>query len=153
MSPGIGVFLQVVDFVLDAGAQDLKREDLAGLRMEAEVIDIFRRLDAPADYARHRHGRRLAGLIVVGSLRQYHLVHNDQLTYAGESQRRDQAELAHPQGRIGRDRQFQFDVADASRRLSGRHDLGRDAGGLERGVSGFLFLNFSLPFQRRRRNA
>ena len=48
----IGVFLQVVNLVLQAGAEHLKRERLAGLGVELEVIDVLRDFDAAVHDAR-----------------------------------------------------------------------------------------------------
>ena len=100
----IGVFLQVVNLVLNTGAQHLEGQRLAGFNMKFEVIDIFRDLNAAVDNAGHWDGIGLVARVIVAALAHHRMFANDQLADAGNAQRRGDAELAHAQRCVVGDR-------------------------------------------------
>ena len=126
-----------MDLVLQTSAEDLEGKRLPGLGVKAEHGHFLRRFDASADHAGHRQGlsRRRGDIVPLGD--DGRVGTDDQLTDAGDAQRRDEAEFSGPQGRVGGDRHLQRDSPGLRRRSRGdsgrpkRQHLGAHAAALE----------------------
>jgi hypothetical protein len=131
------VLLQVVNLVLQPGAEHLEADDFPLPGVELEVIEVLDDFELAGQHARQLDGLSLGGRVVIGSLQDDRIIDDHELPDRRDAERAGDAELAHAERGVLGDGHLHLDALDRHvRRRRRTSDLGTDAGAFEEGLVG-----------------